>query len=45
MRVPPRVKNRQEDQPTRANDRGNRRANAQNLLGIVVVLRQSTLMS
>lgn len=44
MRIPPRVKNRQENQPQRANNRRNGRANAQNLLCVVIVLRQPALM-
>lgn len=44
MRIPPRVKDRQENQPQRANDRRNHRANAQDLLGIIVILRQPSLV-
>lgn len=45
MRIPPRIENCQEDQPQRAHNRRNRRANAQNLLGVVIILRQPALVS
>lgn len=45
MRIPPRIKNRQENQSSRANDREECRKDTQNLLRHIIVLRQPALVS